>query len=69
MGLAFSKDGKRLFASGGNDNKVVIYSSENNSLKRDTTIELGKPWPNKISPTHEPIICRHIYVPMFHKKW
>ncbi len=51
VGLAFSKDGKKLYASGGNDNKIVIYSTENNTIKRDTTIELGKPWPNKISPT------------------
>lgn len=51
LGLAFNNDGKKLFASGGNDNKVVIYSTLNNTIKRDTAIELGKPWPNKISPT------------------
>jgi DNA-binding beta-propeller fold protein YncE len=51
VGLAFSKNGKKLYASGGNDNKIVVFSHANNLLKRDTTIELGKPWPNKISPT------------------
>jgi DNA-binding beta-propeller fold protein YncE len=51
LGLAFNKDGKTLYASGGNENKIIIYKVENNSLKRDTVIELGTPWPNKISPT------------------
>lgn len=49
-GLAFSKDGKRIYASGGNDNKIVVFSTENDQLRRDTALTLGKPWPNKICP-------------------
>lgn len=51
LGLAFNKTGEKLYASGGNDNLIVIYSVENNILKRDTSISLGKPFPNVISPT------------------
>lgn len=51
LGLAYSKDGKKLYASAGNDNKINIYSTDNQTLKKDTAIILGKPFPNKISPT------------------
>ncbi len=52
-GLAFSKDGKKLFASGGNDNLVAIYKIENQRLVRDGQIVLGKTWDEgeKICPT------------------
>ncbi len=51
LGLKFSDDGKRLFASAGNDNQVLIYSVAHDSLRLSDSIVLGKPWPVKISPT------------------
>ncbi|MGM9508860.1 bifunctional YncE family protein/alkaline phosphatase family protein [Larkinella sp. GY13] len=51
LGLAFSEDEKRLYASGGNDNKILVYKIEDNQLVSDEPIVLGKPWPVKISPT------------------
>ncbi|GAB2565589.1 bifunctional YncE family protein/alkaline phosphatase family protein [Spirosoma areae] len=50
LGLAFSADEKRLYASGGNDNKILAYKIENEQLIPDEPIVLGKPWPTKISP-------------------
>ena len=44
-GLAFSADSRQLFASGGNDNTVVLYNIEAGKLKRDTVISLGEKWP------------------------
>jgi YVTN family beta-propeller protein len=43
-GLAFSADEKRLYASGGNDNTVVVFKIDNQKLSRDTVIKLGEPW-------------------------
>ncbi|GAB3991022.1 alkaline phosphatase family protein [Spirosoma daeguense] len=51
LGLAFSSDEKRLYASGGNDNRILVYKLENDQLVPDQPITLGKPWPVKISPT------------------
>ncbi|GAB3692878.1 hypothetical protein GCM10027592_12200 [Spirosoma flavus] len=51
LGLAFSADEKRLYASGGNDNQILVYRLENEQLVPDQPIVLGKPWPVKISPT------------------
>ncbi|GAB3924765.1 bifunctional YncE family protein/alkaline phosphatase family protein [Larkinella terrae] len=51
LGLAFSDDEKQLYASGGNDNKILVYKIEDNQLVPDAPIVLGKPWPVKISPT------------------
>ncbi len=50
-GLTFNQDGSRLFASGGNDNMILIYSIHNSRLEKVDSIVLGKPWPVKISPT------------------
>jgi YVTN family beta-propeller protein len=51
-GLAFSADEKRLYASGGNDNTIVIFNIKENKLSRDTVIKLGQPWRvNKICAT------------------
>ncbi|MEX8546829.1 MAG: beta-propeller fold lactonase family protein [Mucilaginibacter sp.] len=51
-GLSFSKDEKKLYASGGNDNWILCYSISNNKLGKADTIILGKPWPKeKICPT------------------
>ncbi|MFC4210944.1 alkaline phosphatase family protein [Pedobacter lithocola] len=50
-GLAFSKDEKHLYASGGNDNIIINYSIKNNKFAESDTIKLGASWPkNKISP-------------------
>ncbi|WP_020607317.1 bifunctional YncE family protein/alkaline phosphatase family protein [Spirosoma spitsbergense] len=51
LGLAFSDDETRLYASGGNDNKILVYKIESQKLVPDEPIVLGKPWPVKISPT------------------
>ena len=50
LGLAFSKDEKSLYASGGNRNVIIKYSIKNNHLSVADSIVLGKPWPEKISP-------------------
>ena len=49
-GLKFSKDEKFLYASGGNDNRILKYSVIQNKLVLKDSIKLGKEWPNKISP-------------------
>ena len=49
-GLKFSKDEKYLYASGGNDNRILQYAILNNKLVLNDSLVLGKPWPNKISP-------------------
>lgn len=51
LGLAFSADEKRLYASGGNDNKVLVYTLDNGQLVPEEPIVLAKPWPVKLSPT------------------
>ncbi|MCB0521420.1 MAG: hypothetical protein KDD27_20940 [Saprospiraceae bacterium] len=51
-GLAFSKDAKKLYASGGNDNLIAIYKIENQQLVREGEIVFGEPWgKEKICPT------------------
>ena len=50
LGLAFSKDEKYLYASGGNDNWILQYAIAGNKLKLLDSIKLGDKWPNKISP-------------------
>jgi DNA-binding beta-propeller fold protein YncE len=49
LGLTFSKDGKTLYASGGNDNWIIRYKVKTNKLEFYDTIVIGKPWPEKIS--------------------
>jgi YVTN family beta-propeller protein len=49
-GLKFSKDGKFLYASGGNDNFIRKYAIQNDKLIQKDSLVLGKPWPEKISP-------------------
>jgi YVTN family beta-propeller protein len=51
LGLTFSDDGKYLYASGGNDNKIIRYMVTNNRLSVNDSIIIGKPWPEKISVT------------------
>jgi YVTN family beta-propeller protein len=51
-GIAFSRDEKKLYASGGNDNVILTFSINDNKLGTPDTIKLGQPWPkNKICPT------------------
>ncbi len=51
-GLKFSADEKKLYASGANDNIVLVYPIENRKLGKADTIVLGKAWPaEKIGPT------------------
>lgn len=49
-GLVFSADEKKLYASGGHNNRIEIFTIENNKLILTDSIVLGKKWPNKISP-------------------
>ncbi len=49
-GLAFSSDEKKLYASGGNDNWIMVYNIIQNKLVEADSIKLGKRWPNRISP-------------------
>ncbi|UOQ68622.1 alkaline phosphatase family protein [Hymenobacter volaticus] len=51
-GLKFSADSKQLYASGGNDNIILVYNTAGNKLGPADTLRLGKAWPkDKISPT------------------
>jgi YVTN family beta-propeller protein len=50
-GIAFSSDEKYLYASGGNDNRILQYDVSNNKLKLSDSIVLDKPWPTKVCPT------------------
>ena len=50
-GLAFSRNGRTLYASAGNDNQIKIYYVERDgSLNLSDSIVMGKPWPERISP-------------------
>jgi YVTN family beta-propeller protein len=51
LGLRFSRDGRRLYASGGNLNQILIYDIRDSKLHCADSIVLGRPWPEKISPT------------------
>lgn len=51
IGITFSDDNKSLYVSGGNDNWILKYNVINNRLKPVDTIVIGKPWPEKISPS------------------
>ena len=51
-GLKFSADEKKLYASGANDNIILVYPIGNKMLGKADTIVLGKAWPiEKIGPT------------------
>jgi len=49
LGLTFSKDGKQLYASGGNDNWIMRYQIKDKKLVAADTLVFGKRWPEKIS--------------------
>jgi YVTN family beta-propeller protein len=46
-GIAFSRDGKSLYVSGGNDDSIFCYSWQNGSAKLDHKIVLGDQKPDK----------------------
>ncbi len=52
-GLAFSHDEKLLYASGGNDNRILAFHIENDKIGLADTIKLApESWPkNKVCPT------------------
>ncbi|MBC7901853.1 MAG: bifunctional YncE family protein/alkaline phosphatase family protein [Gemmatimonadaceae bacterium] len=50
FGLKFSDDEKKLYASAGNDNRILCYEIVNRRLVLSDSIILGKKWPEKISP-------------------
>ena len=50
LGLAFGDDSRTLYVSGGNSNNILRYVIENKRLVLRDTLNLGKPWPNRISP-------------------
>lgn len=51
-GLKFSADEKKLYASGANDNIILVYPIINKKLAPADTLVLGKRWPaEKIGPT------------------
>src|SRR6476646_6655958 len=49
-GLAFTRDEKFLYASGGNDNWILKYAVNKNKLVLADSIKLGAKWPHKLSP-------------------
>ncbi|MHB1178581.1 MAG: alkaline phosphatase family protein [Daejeonella sp.] len=49
-GLQFSADEKYLYASGGNDNRILQYAVTNKKLVLKDSLLLGKSWPEEISP-------------------
>ncbi len=49
LGLTFSRDGKYLYASGGNDNWIMRYLIKDQKLVPSDTLVIGRPWPEKIS--------------------
>lgn len=51
-GLAFNQEENQVYASGGNDNMIRIYSFNKEKLKYQDSIVLGNRWPKeKICPT------------------
>ena len=51
-GLAFSRDEKKLYVGGGNDNFILAFNIKNNKIGTADTLKLGKPWPaDKICTT------------------
>jgi len=50
LGLAFSPDGKTLYASGGHDNRILVFDTRHDTLRPLAHIPLGDPWPNPVGP-------------------
>jgi DNA-binding beta-propeller fold protein YncE len=49
-GLQFSADEKKLYASGGHDNRIMVYAIQQGKLVKQDSISLGQPWPNRVGP-------------------
>lgn len=49
-GLAFGHNDQYLYASGGNDNRILVYSIVHSKLQIIDSIILDKKWPIKVSP-------------------
>src|SRR5206468_4543154 len=49
-GLKFSDKDQYLYASGGNDNRILKYKIVNQKLRLSDSISLGEKWPVTISP-------------------
>ena len=49
VGIRFSPNGKQVYASGGNDNRIMVYDVSGDKLVPADSIVLGKAWPNRIS--------------------
>ena len=64
LGLVFSGDEKSLYASGGNDNRILKYNILQGRLVLADSISLGRRWPVKISPAGMDIdnVSRKLYV-------
>jgi len=62
LGLAFSTDGRKLYASGGNENVIRSYEINKDKLTMADSIVLGKQWPNEISPAGMCVDEKHLYV-------
>jgi YVTN family beta-propeller protein len=50
-GLQFSNDDKHLYASGGHDNRIMIYAIQDNKITKKDSISLGRAWPNRVGPS------------------
>ena len=63
-GLKFSADEKTLYASGGNDNRILVYKVFPDKLQLADSIILGDKWPKKISPAGMDIdeVSKTLYV-------
>ena len=49
LGLSFGDSGKKLYASGGNDNFILLFEIQNNRLVCKDTLKLGKALKDNIS--------------------
>lgn len=49
-GLQFSADGKILYASGGHDNRILVFGVTPQRLTLKDSIRLGPAWPRRIGP-------------------
>jgi YVTN family beta-propeller protein len=47
LGIKFYNDGKNFALSGGNDNRILLYSFEHGKAALADSIIVGKPWPNE----------------------
>ena len=47
VGLAFAPDGRRLYASGGQHNRIHSFKVEGRQLRPDSALVLGQKWPKQ----------------------